>query len=234
MTPEGELFDEYSGDYDATVQRAIWASGESVEFFASLRADIIARIAGRTSESLEILDFGCGIGNMTRQVARRFPKAKLVGMDVSEESLRRAHALSTETGDRLQFRSNTGGRLPLEDASVDVAFTSGVFHHIEPEQRPKWARELRRVLKPGGLFFLFEHNPLNPLTVRVVRNTPFDEGVVLLNARYSVRLLTDAGFQSRRPEYYFFFPHFLRALRPLERLLRHAPIGAQYFVVGRA
>ena len=92
---------------------------------------------------------------------------------------------------------------------------------------------MRRVLKPGARFFLFEHNPLNPLTVRVVRNIPFDRGVVLLRPSYAVGLMQDAGFRASPPHYYFFFPRFLRTLRPLERFLSQVPLGAQYFVVGQ-
>src|SRR5262249_15393803 len=110
---------------------------------------------------------------------------------------------------------------------------SCVFHHIEPSDRAHWARELRRVLRPGAAFFLFEHNPYNPLTVRVVRNVPFDEGVRLLRPGNASSLLRDTGFKTSRPWFYFFFPAFLRALRPLEAALKHVPIGAQYFVVGR-
>ena len=233
MTGPGRLFDEYASDYDSTIQRAIGASGESVEFFARLRARLIARTLGSTDDYLSMLDFGCGIGNMTRAVAQLFPRAEFVGTDLSEQSLANARRLTSEPG-RIRFVATPSDRLPFEGRTFDVAFTSGVFHHIEPADRLHWAKELRRVLKPGGRFFLFEHNPLNPLTVRVVRSIPFDRGVVLLRARYSVRLLRDAGFTPSPPHYYFFFPRFLRALRSLERLLRRMPAGAQYFVVGQS
>ena len=94
-------------------------------------------------------------------------------------------------------------------------------------------RELRRVLAPGGALFVFEHNPYNPLTVRVVRHVPFDEGVVLLRPHDTIRLMREAGFTTTRASFYFFFPGFLRALRPLEQAMSRIPLGAQYFVAGR-
>jgi ubiquinone/menaquinone biosynthesis C-methylase UbiE len=233
VTDPGQLFDEYATEYDATIQNAIGASGESVLFFAELRAGLIARAIGSGNDRLSMLDFGCGIGNMTRAVAKLFPRAEFVGTDLSDQSLARARQVTGEP-ERIRFVTTLSNRLPFDDATFDVAFTSGVFHHIELADRLHWARELRRVLKSGGRIFLFEHNPLNPLTLRVVRSIPFDRDVVLLGAGYTVRLLHDAGFATSRPHYYFFFPRFLRALRPLEQLLRRVPAGAQYFVIGRS
>ena len=232
MTDPGQLFDDHAAEYDATVQQAIGASGESVAFFAALRASLIVRVMNSTNVGLSMLDFGCGIGNMTRAVARRFPRAELFGTDLSAQSLAKARQLTNQP--RLTFTMTESDRIPFDDGPFDVAFTSGVFHHIAPGERLQWAKELCRVLKPGGRFFLFEHNPLNPLTVRVVRRIPFDQGVVLLRAGCTVRLLRDAGFTTSAPHYYFFFPRFLRAWRPLEHLMRRVPFGAQYFVVGQS
>jgi ubiquinone/menaquinone biosynthesis C-methylase UbiE len=228
------VFDEYADDYDATIQDALGASGESVAFFASLRADIAARLIGPATPQLPILDFGCGIGNMTRQVASRLPCASVVGTDRSEHSLTAARSLSGKMATEVQYVVTPADRLPFPDATFDFAFSSGVFHHILPGERLRWARELRRVLAPRGRFCLFEHNPLNPLTVRVVRRIPFDRDAHLIRARESIALLRQAGFAVASAQYYFFFPRALRALRALEPLLRRIPIGAQYFVVGQA
>jgi hypothetical protein len=108
-----------------------------------------------------------------------------------------------------------------------------VFHHIERTAQLRWAKELRRVVAPGGALFVFEHNPYNPLTRRVVRDCVFDKGVTLLTPRYARTLFRRAGFSADAARFYFFFPHALAWLRPLERILGWCPIGAQYFVIAR-
>lgn len=229
---EPRLFDNYAEDYAATVQDVIGASGESVEFFAALKIDLMQRELA-TSAVSHILDFGCGVGNTTREIAARFPRARTVGYDPSGESIAVARRLPAPEGADTSFVTGDGRTLPFEDASFDAVFTACVFHHIEEKDHAHWARELLRVLRPGGSFLIFEHNPFNPLTRRVVRDCPFDEGVVLLRPRYARRLLQSAGFTASPPRFYFFYPHALRALRPTERLLRWLPLGAQYYVVGK-
>ena len=225
------LFDEHAHDYDATVQRAIGASGESVQYFAELKVSLMAQaLSGEQPRA--ILDFGCGIGNTTRTLAAQFSHAVVTGFDVSAESVAVARQL-TPNAASVRYESDSGERLPFDDGTFDAAFTSCVFHHIDPASRLAWACELRRVLIPGAPLFLFEHNPWNPLTVRVVQSIPFDEGVVLLKPGYTTNLLRAAGFKTSAAWFYFFFPRILRGLRPLERWLRRVPIGAQYFVVGR-
>lgn len=228
------VFNEYAENYDATVQQALGASGETVAFFASLRAHYVARLIGPMKPILPILDFGCGIGNMTREVAERLPSTRVVGTDRSEDSLTIARELSGRTSSEVRYVATPTDRLPFSDASFSFAFCSGVFHHIAPDERPYWIAELRRVLAPDGRFCMFEHNPLNPLTVQVVRRVPFDRDAKLLMAREAISLLKQAGFAVAPAHYYFFFPNALRALRRLEPLLRKVPVGAQYFVVGRA
>jgi SAM-dependent methyltransferase len=211
------------------VQQAIGASGEDVAFFARLKVEqlrpFIDRAPGR------VLDFGCGVGNITAQLAAEFREAQVIGCDVSERSIANATARNA-SGERVTFQT-FGSALPYHDASFDLVFTSCVFHHIDRVEHEHWAKELRRVLSPGGALFVFEHNPYNPLTRRVVRDCVFDKGVVLLKPSYTTQLLRRAGFSAGPAKFYFFFPHFLASLRPLERLFRWLPIGAQYFVIGK-
>lgn len=230
-----ELFDDYAERYAAEVDDAIKASGYTSDFFADLKAELVAARGGaRAHGPLEVLDFGCGIGATTRALAREHPRARVTGVDVSRESVVRAERLSRSEGTRAAYVVGDESGLPFADASFDLAFTSCVFHHIERDQHPFWIRELRRVLRPGGRFFLFEHNPYNPLTRRVVRECPFDEGVILLEPGYARGLVSGGGFVAESPTYYFFFPRLLGRLRPLERYLGRIPIGAQYYVVGAA
>jgi hypothetical protein len=91
-------------------------------------------------------------------------------------------------------------------------------------------QEIRRVLKPGGNVFVFEHNVLNPLTLKAVRDCPFDEDAILLPRRELLGLARNAGFASFKARYIVFFPAPLAFLRPLEPTLGFIPFGAQYVV----
>lgn len=226
LSPPPNTFDQYAERYDATVQAAIGASGESVAFFAELKA----RLARHEMPGpRRILDFGCGIGNVTRALAKEFPSASVTGSDPSQESIDIARSRPMPAVDFALSEANV---LPFPDASFDLVVAACVFHHIEPADRARCASEIRRVLRPGGRFVLFEHNPLNPLTRRVVRNVPFDENVVLLSSRDGAKVVRDAGLRVARTRFYFFFPRSLRALRSLEPALGWFPLGAQYYVVG--
>ncbi|HEX3160799.1 MAG TPA: class I SAM-dependent methyltransferase [Gemmatimonadaceae bacterium] len=232
--PNARLFDEHASSYSDTVNRSIALSGEDVAYFAQRKVDEVLRWmrAARVAAPARVLDFGCGTGISTAALGASLgPECAVTGVDVSAESVRTARELRIASN--LRVVHGSGQSLPFDDASFDLAFTACVFHHIERGMHQHWMRELRRVVRPGGLTFLFEHNPLNPLTVRAVRVNPFDEGVELLRPRYARNLLASAGFVAERPRYYFFFPAALRALRPLEPWLERVPIGAQYFVAGR-
>lgn len=230
MTDPG-VFTEYASRYDESVQAVIGASGESVHYFARLKADLTRKAVG-SFRVRRILDFGCGVGNTTRCLATAFPEALLTGFDLSGPSIEQARALSGDEWPALSFVEGESGGLPFGAEAFDLAFASCVFHHIPADAQIGWAREVFRVLRSGGVFFLFEHNPYNPLTRQVVRECPFDQGVILLRPRYTKRVLTRAGFRVDRARYYFFFPRILRSLRAFEPMLQWLPLGAQYYSAG--
>ncbi|MBP8250267.1 MAG: hypothetical protein KAX72_09205, partial [Chitinophagales bacterium] len=91
----------------------------------------------------------------------------------------------------------------------------------------------RRVIRPGGNLFIFEHNPYNPLTVRVVNNCPFDENAELIRGADMKQRFLAAGFSSASIRYRIFFPNILRGMRSLEPALSWLPLGGQYYVRSR-
>ncbi|MHB1271815.1 MAG: class I SAM-dependent methyltransferase [Rhodanobacter sp.] len=174
-----------------------------------------------------LLDFGCGIGNSIRPLRHAFPGAQLHGADPSGESI----LLAIEShAHEATFRTIDDAALPYPDDSFDIVQAACVFHHIRPDERSAWMREIGRVLKPGGSVFVFEHNVLNPLTVKAVNDCPFDEDAVLLPRRELLRLAHAAGFRDVRARYIVFFPRQLAFLRPLEPRMGWIPFGAQYVV----
>ena len=222
-------FDQYAGKYTELHRASIHASGEEPAFFAAYKADYMAARLGTKAcrTPLSLLDFGCGIGNSIRHLRHAFPNAQLHGADPSGESIQLAIESHAQ---EATFRTIDDAALPYPDDSFDIVQAACVFHHICPDERGAWMREIRRVLKPGGSVFVFEHNVLNPLTVKVVGDCPFDEGAILLPRRELVQLAQAADLRDVRARYIVFFPRQLALLRPLEPRLGWIPFGAQYVV----
>lgn len=233
MTDNAELFDGHAEGYEATINSAIGASGETTYYFAKLRAKMIAdALRGGDVVPGSVLDFGCGTGNLTREVARVLPRSSVIGTDASTASLAIARERTDEAA--ITYTETPRDRLSFNSGAFNVVYAQGVFHHIPPTEHRLWVSEIRRCLGPSGRFFLFEHNPYNPLTVHVVKRVPFDREAQLLTPRYAVGLLSEEGFTDIAVRFYFFFPRALSFLRLFERRLGRVPIGAQYVVEARA
>ena len=219
-------FDRFADEYETQHTRNIRASGETPEFFARYKVDDVAlQCAARPPH--RILDFGAGIGSSVPHFRRAFPAASLVCLDVSERSLAIAR---DRHPDLAQYCNFDGMTIPHPTGSFDVAFAACVFHHIEVPRQVPLLRELRRVLANDGRLFVFEHNPINPLTRHAVNTCPFDENAVLIGAGTLRARVLQAGFSQARIVYRIFFPSMLRFLRPLERALTRVPLGAQFYV----
>ena len=100
----------------------------------------------------------------------------------------------------------TGCICPILRAIFDVAFAICVFHHVPVSNRESLVGEIHRVLRPGGLFVIFEHNTLNPLTMYVVNRCRFDENAILLRRNETEALLENAGFRDVTTRYILAIP----------------------------
>lgn len=226
-------FDRHAARYREQHRQNIALTGEEPAYFADYKMrDFRALLAGAGCPmDGQYLDFGSGVGASVGPFRAHLPQAQLVCADVSAESLaisRQAH------GNAVDHVLMAEGQLPFSAGRFDGAFACCVFHHIPHAQHVRALNEVRRVLKPGGLLMVYEHNPFNPLTVHAVRNCPFDENAALLTARQLIRSGAEAGLTCHKAAYRVFFPALLAGLRPLENWLRWLPLGAQYFVAFRA
>ncbi|MEQ1729972.1 MAG: class I SAM-dependent methyltransferase [Vicinamibacterales bacterium] len=104
----------------------------------------IGDVSGRV-----VLDYGCGNGENTLPLVAR--GARVIAVDVSEDLLRLArrrlalHGLADESA---LFLAGSAHDLPLPDASVDAVMGIAILHHLDLDLA---AREVHRVLKPGGI-----------------------------------------------------------------------------------
>jgi SAM-dependent methyltransferase len=224
-------FDEYESSYEAEVERSISFSGKDHDFFTRAKVDAIVAALRRQFEDpgrLAVLDVGCGIGLTDELISPLV--ASVTGVDVSTALV--AEARKRNPGSSYDVYD--GAQLPYADGAFDVALAICVVHHVPPGEWAAFAEELRRVIRPGGLAIIAEHNPYNPLTRRVVSRCAFDDDAVLLSRKRAAELLAAAGLQIAERRDILFFPWSGSAFRLVERLLGAVPLGAQYVVAATA
>src|SRR5215469_16671484 len=135
--------------------------------------DLIAKILGadRARQMLfdlaplgpgdHVLDIGCGTGTFATILKQRYAGVDVTGLDPDPKALARAKRKAEQGKVSVRFDQGFADSLEYPAASFDLVFTSFMFHHLEGSSREKTLREVRRVLKPGGSFYLldFEVSP---------------------------------------------------------------------------
>jgi ubiquinone/menaquinone biosynthesis C-methylase UbiE len=106
-----------------------------------------------------VLDIGCGTGTLAIEVIRRQPEADAVGLDADPAMLSRARDKATQSGVKVEFVAGFSDRLPFGDRSFDVVLSSLFFHHLERPPKEATAREVARVLRPGGRLHVADWGP---------------------------------------------------------------------------
>lgn len=225
---EFDNFNKYVDNYHDVCNNAVSVSGADSTYFHENKVLELLKYENR-NEPLKILDFGCGDGLGTSFLSRYFSNAKINGVDVSEKSIDIANQKSLNN---CSFNAFDGKKLPYENEEFDLVFASMVFHHIEFKHHEEILNEISRVLKKGGRFYNFEHNPNNPLTRKVVRECPFDEDAVLLKPKYHRNLIDKSNLSLEKLTYTLFFPRhkLFKPFLGMEKLLSWCPIGAQYYI----
>ncbi|WP_127818907.1 class I SAM-dependent methyltransferase [Microbacterium sp. CPCC 204701] len=111
-------------------------------------------ISARLDEGGTILDLGCGTGWSTVALARRFPNARVVGVDLDEESVAEARANAAESGmaKRVSFvLADAGDRAALAGAAGGHATLVTVFLALHDMNAPQRAlSSVADLLEPGG------------------------------------------------------------------------------------
>ncbi|WP_201829345.1 class I SAM-dependent methyltransferase [Microvirga zambiensis] len=225
-----EEFDRYNANYSDTVNASLVLPGMNVDYFTRVKAghllDLMNSELGAT-HNLNVLDVGCGIGNYHGLIKGEI--GRLEGCDISQESIEHARQRHPE----VSYSSYSGDRLPYTDGAFDVVFTICVMHHVPPARWVNFVHEIRRVLRKDGLALVFEHNPFNPLTNKVVNRCPFDADAVLLKPSVTRELFSEAGFRQVQSRSVLNIPSAGKFTRWLDRCLGVLPTGAQYFLIAR-
>ena len=223
-------FDDFKDKYSETLDKSIAFSGQDSDFFTERKADLVREVAEchlGPVRDLEILDLGSGTGTTDAFLVPHL--SKLSGAEVTQGVIETAR----KQNPTVNYRLYDGKYIPFDDATFDLVFTICVVHHIPLEEREHLFTEMRRVIKPGGINIIFEHNPYNPITQHVVNNCPFDEDAILLKPVETRARLQQAGFTIIKQKYFLFFPWEGSRTVAIEQMLGWLPLGGQYFVAAK-
>jgi SAM-dependent methyltransferase len=221
-------FDRLSSSYEELLRDPLRDRFAGLEpgFFHGRKADLIRRFfrqRGLTTSGLQYLDVGCGQGELLRLLRPDFKQA--AGCDVSASMMQEVSQV-TGIATRVQ---NDPLRIPFGDAEFDLVTAVCVYHHVPPADRRMLTVEIGRVLRPGGIFCMIEHNPFNPLTRLIVSRTRVDADAILLPAAETRGLTAGAGLAPLEQDYFLYFPRAIyRYLGRLEAVLAKVPLGGQY------
>jgi len=146
----------------------------------------------------EVLEVGCGRGEFAVWLVGRLKKSNITAIDFSHDAIAIAKQFALERNAPVSFRQDDAQALGLPDNSFDYVVSCECMEHVPDPAR--MAREIYRVLKPGGRFCLTTENYLNGMLLLWAKSwttgQPFNSG---------------SGVQPR--ENFFFFWHVLGYLR---------------------
>ena len=152
------------------LRRSFAQAADTYDAVAVLQREIAERLLARLDvvrlQPRVLLDIGCGTGYDLRRLAQRYPRARVLGLDLAETMARRARrrlGLWRRVTGRSRFVCGDAERLPLATASVDMVVSNVALQWCDPR---RVFAEVRRVLRPGGLFMF---STFGPDTLRELR-----------------------------------------------------------------
>jgi SAM-dependent methyltransferase len=218
-------FNQYADVYEKTLEEDLKFFGEENSYFAEYKIKLVKDLLN--SSPINILEYGCGIGRNVRFFKQYFPDANVEACDISDKSLE----IAKKENPNVKFHLINDKFINENTGKYDLIFVSCVFHHIEPSLRNEAITNISKLLKNKGSLFIFEHNPYNPVTLKIVKDCVWDADAILLKPKETKELISYAGLKLVKMEYTLFFPAFLKSLRFMENYLKFIPMGGQYFVM---
>ncbi len=149
----GWMTEESARLYDTQVE--VLFSGAANAMRRQALVPMAEELRGRDQRHIAYADIACGPGSFLAQVRKAFPRLPSLAIDLSEAYLREAKR-NLGRRPRLQPVVAKAEALPLRDNSLALATCIYLFHELPPEIRVEVAREIARVMRPGGLFILVD------------------------------------------------------------------------------
>ncbi|MCA8908023.1 MAG: class I SAM-dependent methyltransferase [Rhodospirillaceae bacterium] len=149
----GYLTDDSAKRYDHQVEILFGGSADAMR--RQVLVPLADFLATRRQSRTRLLDIATGTGRFLTFVLDAFPRLQVTGLDLSAAYLRQARRTVRPFGP-ARLVQGLAEALPLADASQDVITAIYLFHELPREVREAVAREMARVLAPGGRVILMD------------------------------------------------------------------------------
>jgi ubiquinone/menaquinone biosynthesis C-methylase UbiE len=149
----GWLTEDSAKLYDFQVEALFSGTADAMRRQALV--PIAAHMKGRDQRSMNLLDVAAGTGRFLTFVKDNWPRLNTAALDLSPAYLEQAKKALKPWRD-VTFLEANAEAMPLADASQDIVTAIYLFHELPPKVRTIVAKEIARVLKPGGLFVLVD------------------------------------------------------------------------------
>lgn len=143
-----------------------------------------------------VLDLGCGTATLTIMLKKAHPEADVTGLDGDPAVLQIGQTKADKAGVALTLDQGLAYELPYPDRSFDRVVSSLMFHHLTTQDKQQTMKEIYRVLRPGGKFWIVDFGPpkgswsrfISPVMARLEEVSDNHKGLLLT-------MMCLAGFQ---------------------------------------
>jgi len=142
-----------------------------------------------------VLDIGCGTGENALYFSTK--GFSVTGVDVATRAIEAAKRKAAERGLKVDFRNGNALSLDLSNNFFDNVIDSGLFHTFTDEDRLPYAREVARVLVPGGKYFMLCFSDKEPSVWGGPRRVTKEEITATFSPLFKINYVRPASFATR-------------------------------------
>gem|GEM_PF-1290411 len=152
----------------------------------------------KLNDSCVVADIGCGTGVFLEILQRKYPKARIIGIDPDKKALEIARKRTSKMNGSVQIINAFAESLPVDSNSVDACFSTLALHHMPDEIKEKALEEMYRILKPSGQIIITDFGQTDN---RLMRKVLFFEKIEYIEANFKgliPQYLERIGFKNIR------------------------------------
>jgi tRNA (cmo5U34)-methyltransferase len=122
-----------------------------IPHYEDMIRSLILSLAFHTKEKIKVLDLGCGTGNISKELKKRFPQAHITCVDLAENMIKMTKSKMASYND-IEFITADFRDLDFHK-EYDAVISSLALHHMQPDEQKTFYHRINKFLKEGGVFY---------------------------------------------------------------------------------